>query len=247
MIITTTDIQNNFGKYLKLSELEDVVITRNGKKVARLAKYTEEDDKLNTVCESSATYAESANPMKVTYEQYLKITEESDNRYEYINGELYLLASPLYPHQKAIGDIFFAMSSWFKKKKCIPLMSPFDVTLFKSESNINVVQPDILVICDKASIDEKGKYQGTPTLVLEVLSDSTKSKDMIIKSDLYMNSGVKEYWIVNTSSKEVFVYNFINKKVDSMSHYGQNELAKSNAFPGLIVDLKEIFPTEEAI
>lgn len=73
-----------------------------------------------------------------------------------------------------------------KGKDCEPLTAPFDVTLFKEgkAKNINVVQPDILVICDREKIDKNGKYQGIPALVVEVLSESTRSRDMIKKLDL---------------------------------------------------------------
>jgi len=60
----------------------------------------------------------------------------------------------------------------------------------------NVVQPDILVICDHDKIDDKGRYYGTPSLVIEIISDSTKTKDMTVKLELYMRSGMKEYWVV---------------------------------------------------
>lgn len=87
-----------------------------------------------------------------------------------------MLASPLYPHQKAVKEIFGAFISWFQNKEWEPLVSPFDVTLFRlgNEEKVNVVQPDILIICDLENIDEKGKYKGIPTLVVEVLSDSAK-------------------------------------------------------------------------
>ena len=68
--------------------------------------------------------------------------------------------------------------------------------MVKSEDNINVVQPDIVVICDTENIDDKRKYNGVPTLVVEVLSKSTRSKDMIIKLNLYMKTELE-----NTGSR----------------------------------------------
>jgi prevent-host-death family protein len=238
VIISTTEIQNNFGKYLKLSEQEKVIITKNGKRVAMLVPYTEnKDDECSMVGEGSPVYS---GGIHVTYEEFLKITAESENRYEYVDGQIFLLASPLYPHQKAVREIFGEFIAWFRGKDCEPLISPFDVTLHK-EQNVNVVQPDIFVICDREKIDGQGKYRGIPTLVVEVLSDSTRSKDLVKKLDLYMESGIKEYWVVNTSTAEIYIYVFADKDIESIVTYKGEETAKSIVFNGLGVHLEQVF------
>jgi prevent-host-death family protein len=104
MRITTTEIQNNFGKYLKLSKCEDLIITKNGTEVARLIPYQENRNEPCTINESSTSYCPKNT--RLTYDEFLIFSEESENRYEYIDGELYLLASTSYPHQKAIKEIF---------------------------------------------------------------------------------------------------------------------------------------------
>lgn len=235
MKISTTEIQNNFGKYLKLSQCEDIIITKNGKDVARLIPYQENHNDPWTINESSPSYC--PKDIRLTYEEFLRLSEESENRYEYIDGELYLLASPLYPHQKAIKEIFGRFIVWFQGKECEPLVAPFDVTLFRleNEEKVNVVQPDILVICDQDKIDERGRYKGTPTLVVEVLSDSTKSKDMIKKLGLYQESGVKEYWVVNTSNKEIYIYTFANNTIEDFRTFRGEDQAQSLVFQGLAV------------
>lgn len=238
MIITTTDIQNNFGKFLKLSVYEDVIITKNGKKAARLSAFKEDEDEW-TFRESSPEYA--ASHVKVSYEEFLRITEESEHRYELIDGDVYFLASPFYPHQKAVKEIFGEFINWFRDKKCEPLAAPFDVTLRKSEKNICVVQPDILVICDREKIDKKGKYSGVPSLVVEVLSESTSSKDNIAKLQLYRDTGVQEYWLVNTESSEIYIYVFKDKNIYHLYSFNENKRAESSIFKGLGVDLQRVF------
>ncbi len=241
MIVSTTEIQNNFGKYLKLTQYEEVIITKNGKKEAKLVAYKEHEDEDSWIVEEGSKY--SLKGTKIAYDEYVKITDESENRYEYIDGELLLQASPLYPHQKAVKEIFGELILWFKGEKCEPLVSPFDVTLFRlgNDEAINVVQPDILVICDPEKIDEQGKYKGVPTLVVEVLSDSTKSKDLIQKLDLYMESGINEYWVVNTFSAEIYVYGFADNLIEKILTFKGNERLESFTFQGLGVDLKQVF------
>lgn len=242
MIVSTTDIQNNFGKYLKLSQSEELIITKNGKRVAKLIGYTEDEVQESwLVGEDSPAYRFSG--VRVSYQEYLKIVEESENRYEYIDGEITLLSSPLYPHQKAIKEIFLQFGQWFRHKDCEPLTAPFDVTLFRlgNQEKVNVVQPDILVICDPEKIDEQGKYHGTPALVVEVLSDSTRMRDLVKKLDLYTESGIEEYWIVNTDSAEIYIYRFNSYSLHQIISFKNDEIAQSMVFPGLQVDLAQVF------
>lgn len=241
MRVPSTEVQNNFGKYIKIaSELEDVIITRKGKEVAKLVS-----------CEERLVFAEEAvnyivgSNQKMSYEQFLEFTEKTDARYEFIDGEVFLLASPSYAHQTVIGVIFASMFGCFKDKKCRPVTAPFDITLEKSKINICVVQPDIVVICDTDKIDKKGRYKGVPTLAVEVLSLSTKSRDMVRKLDLYMQTGVKEYWIVDAEKKEVYVYSFEKKKgeyiISNYESYTGNAVVRSKVFTGMAINLEEIF------
>lgn len=237
MRVTSTEIQNNFGRYLKLAELggEEIFITRNGKDIARIVKCDSE----STVSEEVAVY-ENENGPRVTYEEFLKMTEKSDQRYELIDGEVFLLASPSYAHQAAVSEINGRFYNWFKGKKCRSLTSPFDVTLIK-RSGKSVVQPDIVVICDTEKIDKRGKYKGVPALVVEVLSPSSKFHDMVRKMALYTQTGIKEFWTVDTDKKELIIYNFKNKDVSGVSVFKGKDVVKSNVFEGLKISLEEVF------
>lgn len=237
MKVSSTEVQNNFGKYLKIaSELEDVIIARNGHEVAKIVPCEER----TAVAEVVANYVYN-NQQKVTYEEFLKMVGNSELRYEYIDGQVYLLASPSYSHQVTVDEIYVIFYNWFKGKKCRPLTSPFDVTLIKPGDNKNVVQPDIIVICDTDKIDENGKYKGIPALVVEVLSGSTRGKDMVKKLDLYMQTGIREYWLVDPDKKEVYLYSFKNNDIADNEAYLGEAAVKSKMFEGLEVKLSDIF------
>lgn len=87
------------------------------------------------------------------------------------------------------------------------MAAPFDVQLDKDHKTI--VQPDILIVCDKDRIEDHRLY-GAPDFAIEILSPSTKSKDMIIKFDKYKVAGVKEYWIIDPEEQTVTVHDFAN-------------------------------------
>jgi prevent-host-death family protein len=246
MIINATDLKNNLGKYLRDCAKEEVIITSNGRKIARLYSYAEDrweregfvDD--GVVSEQAEAF--ECAPRKVSYEEFLQLTEGNEKRYEYIDGEVYLLTAPRTTHQKVLGEMYIIFYNWFKGKRCLTMLAPFDITLKRSPDKINVVEPDLVVICDlEENLNEKDYYMGVPALVVEILSESTRRKDVIKKLDLYMCSGIKEYWIVNPVNREITIYCFENNDISKNETFKKNEIAGSYIFKGLSIDLKDIF------
>ena len=238
MRVSSTEVQNSFGKYLKYVELnEEIIVTKKGRDVARILRCEKND----SIMEDAAEYKTSSG--WVTYEEYIELVEASEQRFELIDGVVYNLAAPSYAHQHIIHEIHGAFYNWFKNKKCIPLTSPFDVTILKSKENICVVQPDIIVICDRENVDKNGKYKGIPTLLIEVLSPSTRSKDMFKKLDLYKQCGVKEYWIVDPQNTQIYVYSLENNDISNSKAYRKSadDYVKSDYFEGLQVSMNDMF------
>ncbi len=242
----STRVQNNFGKYLSIANGGEVVfVTKNGKDYVRIMPCSDE----YSVSEMAAPYNngfyerghENSDKKKVTYKEFIELTENSSLRYELIDGEVFVLSSPNYFHQFSVAEIHGHFYNWFKGQKCRPLLAPFDVTLFKREDDPDVVQPDIIIICDIENIDEEGKYKGVPTLAVEVLSPSTRRNDMLAKLDLYMKTGVREYWIVDPSKKEIYVYTFKDKNILDYKVYTDDKIVKSDVFEGLEISLTELF------
>jgi prevent-host-death family protein len=247
MMVNSTELQNNFGKYLMLAVQEEIIITRNGRAIARLSTISEaipgSGVAPGTVAEQEERYSYGGyGGIKASYEEFLKLTQKAEDRYEYIDGEMYLLASPKTAHQTVLAELFGVFYNWFQGKKCIPLVAPYDITLRRNPGNINIVQPDIMVICDlEDKLDQNDYYQGVPALVVEILSEGTRSKDLIKKLDLYMSCEVKEYWIVNPINREVTVYLFEGKNISSNNTYRKSENAQSRIFEGLSIELGRVF------
>jgi len=240
MIITATNLKNNLGEYLRAAAREDIIITSNGRKVARLSAYEDEKTTCGSVKETAKDY--EVWPRKATYEEFVALWENSEERYEYIDGEIYLLSSPRVAHQQALGKLYTMLFDWFSGKKCTPFFAPFDITLKRNAESTNIVQPDLMVICDlEENINEKDYYMGVPSLVVEILSESSRSKDSVKKLDLYMSTGVREYWIVNTIHKQVNVFSFENCEVVENITYKNDEKLVSFLFEGLEISLKDIF------
>lgn len=226
MILNATDIKNSFGKMLKLLEFEDIMIKKNGRIIAKVSKYEEPLDTHDVIKEEAVAY--EPKDRKVTYEEFLKLTASSDHRYELIDGQVYLLASPKVTHQMLTGKLYAQLFIQLTGKSCQPFVSPFDITLLVDKKK-NVVQPDLGIICDMENgRDEKDRYMGIPSLVVEVLSESSVTNDMIRKLQIYMLSGVKEYWIINPMDETALIYGFndyevvyhkVAKRVEGITSY----------------------------
>jgi Uma2 family endonuclease len=239
MIVNSTDMKNSFGKYLMHSLTEDVIITKNGQKIAVLKNYEKENQKPG-LAETSSAY--KISPRRISYEEFLVLTKDTEERCEYIDGEIYYLSSPKTPHQTALMELTVYFYNAFKGKKCKPMIAPYDIKLIRSENDINVVQPDLMVICDlDEKLGEDGYYHGVPSLMLEILSDSTKSKDYIKKMNLYMQTGVLEYWIVNPKNKEVQVYCFENQNIKENITFKGDDIIKSYTFKEIDLKTSDIF------
>ena len=245
MRVPSAKVRNSFGKYLKYVEAnEEIIVTKKGKDIAKIVPCRGTGCCGDGMMEEAAEYSTKSG--WVTYEEYLELTEASDQRFELIDGVVYNLASPSYAHQNIIHEIHGAFFIWFRGKKCVPLTAPFDVTFFKAKDNICVVQPDILVMCDREKVDKEGKYKGIPTLVVEVLSPSTRSKDMLKKLDLYKQCGVKEYWIVDPKNEQVQVYSLKDNGITDSKAFrkGADTHVKSDYSDGLQVSLDDMFSAD---
>lgn len=163
------------------------------------------------------------SPRKKTvlgYRDFIDLSEKSENRYELIDGVVYQLASPCFSHQKILGDLYLEFRQYFKDKPtCGPFLSPCDIELIRrlkitqkqtTEVDINVVQPDLMVPCNyEEDVNAKDKYKGIPSLVVEIVSPTTRSNDRIRKLGLYMESGMQECWHVDPKNHTICVYPFL--------------------------------------
>lgn len=142
-------------------------------------------------------------PGEHTISDYYALPEE--RRVELIDGIFYDMASPSMIHQTILGELLAQLRDFIRKNhgSCRVLPAPFDVQLDMDDRTM--VQPDIAVICDKNRWNKKGGY-GAPDMVIEILSPSTRRKDLYTKLYKYSNAGVKEYWIVDPDNLEVIVH-----------------------------------------
>ncbi|MBI5418361.1 Uma2 family endonuclease [Candidatus Poribacteria bacterium] len=189
-------------------------------------------------------YAIRKQVQKYTYGDYINWPE--DERWELIDGVAYNMSpAPSRIHQEISGELFYLIKEYLKDKTCKVYIAPFDIRLpkknEKDEEIDTVVQPDIVVVCDKFKLDDKG-CKGAPDLVIEIISPYTNSKDLKEKFSLYERSGVKEYWIVHPQDKIIMIFKLgKNKEYGKPEIYSKEDKIKVGILKGLTIDAKDIF------
>lgn len=133
------------------------------------------------------------------------------------------------------------------KTKCEAFSVPFDVRLPLPKNKVTkdrtetVIQPDLCVICDLEKLDEQG-CNGTPDLIIEILSSGNSKKEMRDKFELYENAGVLEYWIVEPYKEYIIRYN-LNKegKYQGSQPMMEGMIIKSEVLKGLEIEVTSLF------
>ena len=183
---------------------------------------------------------------RFTYGDYLKWPD--DQRRELIDGVAYDMSpAPLRRHQRILGDIFAEFYNYLKNKPCQVYVAPFDVRLPETdeadEEIESVVQPDIVVVCDRNKLDDRG-CKGSPDIAIEILSPHTAKKDFVTKYHLYERHKVKQYWVFDPETEGVVVFRLKNDKYGKPEEYKKEDTIRVDIFPDLEINLSTIFKEE---
>lgn len=174
---------------------------------------------------------------KYTLDDYYALPE--DIRAELIDGELFVMLAPSLKHQGASIEIEGQIYSYIKnnKGKCHVFHAPVDVQLDCDRNTM--VQPDIVIVCDERKFVDH-HIMGAPDFVLEILSSSTRKKDMTIKLKKYRQAGCREYWIVDPDKEQVIVHDFSGGG-DETAIYGSGDKVPVRIYDGdLKIDFGEV-------
>lgn len=171
---------------------------------------------------------------------------------EIINGNIYYMSPARYEHTRIVKIIYDKLIKYLDNKTC----EVFQDNLYVILDENNKFIPDVTVVCDKSKFTTKG-YEGTPKLIIEVLSVSTMKQDRFLKKDAYEKFGVLEYIIIDTKNNLIEQYTlkdgkyvgnvFILFKKDDLENLTENEknlytdIFKSTSLENFEMNLNEIF------
>ena len=174
--------------------------------------------------------------IKFTYEDYAHMSE--DKRCELIEGEFFMTPSPITIHQRISKRIELALCKFVEGNNLGEIFHAlFDIVL----SDENVVQPDILFISkERSQIITEKNVQGSPDLVVEIISPATEHRDRVTKRKLYAKYDVREFWLVDPQSKTIEVMPAGKAGFKTVHIYQRDEVLKSPLLEGIEIPLSEV-------
>ena len=182
-----------------------------------------------------------ASGMKLTYDDFLLFPDDG-KRHELIDGEHYVTPSPNTRHQRILLNLVVAIGQWLEEHPIGQLFpAPLDIVL----SQFDVVEPDLLYLSNAraAEVLTEKHVKGTPELVIEIGSPSTRKRDETIKRRLYERSAVVEYWIVDPDRDVVRIYRLADAGFDRPHELSREagDILTTDLLPGVRLPLSEIF------
>ena len=179
-----------------------------------------------------------------TLEDYMALPDEV--RYELIDGVLFEMNAPRTVHQDIASIIHMAFYEYIRKAKkpCKVFEAPVDVQLDCDDRTM--LQPDVMVICQRDRIRGFGIY-GAPDFILEILSPSTRKKDMSIKLQKYLAAGVREYWIIDPNRRVLITYDFSDEDFLPVIHTLDEKVPVAISGGELVIDLAPVAESIEEL
>lgn len=190
----------------------------------------------------------SEHPMPAVHkltvdELWALFPEETHVRHELIDGVHFVTAHPITRHQLLAGRLSFEIELYLREHPGVGQLFgvPLDVVL----SDHDVVAPDLILIADdQMEILTEKNVQGPPALVVEILSPSTRRRDVGIKRQLFDRAGVREYWIVDGKLDRIEIHRRDDDRM--LSQIGQIAAADGGVLttpilPGFAFPLHRLF------
>ncbi len=158
-------------------------------------------------------------------------------RAELVDGQIYDMAPPSTGHQRILMNLAGEIRNYIKNRKGTCEVFPAPFAVFLNNDELNYVEPDISVICDKSKLDDQGCH-GAPDWVIEILSPSTERADCGIKLLKYCSAGVREYWTINPRLRTVNVYDFEHN--ESSRQYSFDDSISVCIYEDLVIRVSDL-------
>jgi Uma2 family endonuclease len=174
---------------------------------------------------------------RYTYADYA--TWDDSVRYELIDGIPYMMTAPKWEHQSISAALTKQFGIFLEGHSCMVFAAPFDVRLNADTEDNTVVQPGLVILCDRTRLSGSG-CTGAPDMVVEIVSPSSARHDRLIKFQQYLKAGITEYWIIDPESKTVSVFILENGKY-TISAYSDTDMIPVHVLKGCEINMEDVF------
>lgn len=176
----------------------------------------------------------------LTYDDLVALQERPEyefQRLEIIDGELFVSPSPIPHHQRVITNALYGLEAVVRPRKLgMVFIAPIAVRLAPD----TVVEPDIVYIrWERLDVIGPKVIEGRPDLVMEVLSPSSKRRDLVLKKELYERYGVPEYWILDAQARSVTIFTLRDGRYHQVPIL--DGIARSIVLPEFAISLADLF------
>jgi Uma2 family endonuclease len=187
-----------------------------------------------------SNFHQSIPPGKIllTYDDYCLLPNDR-NRYEILDGELFVTPAPTTRHQTALGNLYRFLANHVVGNQLGKLfIAPTDLIL----ASTTVVQPDLIFVGnDRINIVTERAIEGSPTLVIEILSPTTHRTDRVTKAQLYAKYQVPQYWLIDPDQRTLEAYELVIDRYDLAAGARDAEVFAPSLFPGLSIQLSNLW------
>lgn len=180
----------------------------------------------------------------LTYEDYLKLPDDG-NRYEILDGELYVTPAPGTEHQAALANLFGVLHPHVRRGRLgVIFFAPVDV-LFPGAQP---AQPDLVFVRrERRAIVTRRAIEGVPDLIVEALSPTTEKVDRGKKYQIYERAGVPHYWLVDAAERTIEEYLLEEGRYRLAQRRQDNATFFPALFPGLEIPLAALWLDWEVV
>jgi Uma2 family endonuclease len=188
--------------------------------------------------EGDRRYLTGTGPGTLTYEDYCALPDDG-LRYEVIEGFLFSEPSPRRAHQQVAANLHLILGPHVREHELGRVfIAPFDVILGRR----TVVVPDLVFVGrERAGIVTERAVEGSPDLVVEVLSPRTARRDRVAKLRAYARRGVQHYWLVDPEAKTLEAFELVEGVYRLEAVVGGDEVFHPALFPSLTIPLPELW------
>jgi Uma2 family endonuclease len=179
-----------------------------------------------TIVESLLTYAD------------LRDLPDDGKRYELLEGELVVSPAPTRKHQKVAWRVVTFLDRAEAAGFGAGYAAPFEVYF----DEYDAAQPDVLFVrTERLDIIKEDRIEGAPDLVIEILSPSTRRRDLRVKLQLYARFGVLYYWIMDTEAATVQPYILTPQGYATQPLLHADHILSCPLFPGITIQVGDLF------
>lgn len=171
----------------------------------------------------------------------IELMPDDGNRYEVIEGELYVSRAPGIPHQRVTANVV-GMFWTYLSENPIGEILPTPGLVF---DRYNAVIPDLVFYTHERAkqIIEEERLVAAPELAIEILSHGYQnvSRDRVAKRNLYAKRGVTEYWIIDAYERAVEIYRLGKDSLDLVATLHDDDEVSTPLLPGLKFKASSLF------